>query len=93
PLEATDFVCAGLAARARLMKGLEDDASLSVAFGALDEGDEARGLELLQEAMAAESDDERRDLLRKVMVGLFTELGAESELAREHRRRLAAALS
>ncbi len=93
PLEATDFVCAGLAARARLMKAAGDDDSLSSAWEALDSGDESRGLDLLQDAVAAEGDDERRDLLRKVMVGLFTELGAESELARDHRRRLAAALS
>ncbi len=35
----------------------------------------------------------RRDLIRRVMVGIFTELGADHELAREHRRRLAAALN
>ena len=34
----------------------------------------------------------RRDLVRSVMVAIFTELGADHPLAREHRRRLAAAL-
>jgi len=93
PLEATDFVCAGLAARARLTKELaEDDSVLAPAFAALDEGDDARGLELLQEAVAAETDAEKRDLLRKVMVGVFTELGQDSELASGHRRRLASTL-
>jgi len=93
PLEATDFVCAGLAARARLTKELaEDDSVLAPAFAALDEGDDARGLELLQEAVAAETDPEKRDMLRKVMVGVFTELGQDSELVAGHRRRLASTL-
>ena len=47
----------------------------------------------LQEAIAAEPDPDRRDLIRAVMVGIFAELGADHELAREHRRRLAAALN
>src|SRR6266487_86018 len=38
-------------------------------------------------------DPERRDLLRRVMIAIFTELGPEDPLARAHRRRLAAALS
>ena len=41
----------------------------------------------------AEDDAERRDLIRRVMVAIFTELGADHELAREHRRRLSAAIS
>ncbi len=43
--------------------------------------------------MGEAGDPDRRDSLRAVMVGLFTELGADHPLAREHRRRLAAALS
>ena len=89
PLAPTDFLCAQLAARARLELG---DDPPSEAFAALDEGDYERALELLQEAVAA-ADAERRDLLRQVMVGVFTELGVDHPLAREHRRRLAAALS
>jgi thioredoxin-like negative regulator of GroEL len=46
----------------------------------------------LQEAIG-QSEGEQRDLLRRVMVGIFTELGADDPLAREHRRRLSAALS
>ena len=42
---------------------------------------------------SAEQDPDRRDLIRKVMVAIFTELGPDHELAREHRRRLAAALN
>jgi len=91
-LEATDFVCAGLAARARLTKELAEDSVLVPAFAALDEGEDARGLELLQEAVAAETDPEKRDMLRKVMVGVFTELGQDSELVAGHRRRLASTL-
>ena len=86
----TDFVAGGLAARARMELG--DDAPTE-AFAAWDEGDFERALELLQEAVGKAGDAERRDSLRAVMVGLFTELGADHPLAREHRRRLAAALS
>ena len=81
-----DFVAVGLAARARLA----DDPELAPAFEAWDEGDHARALELLQAALA---DPERRDLVRRVMVAIFTELGPEHPLAREHRRRLSAALN
>ena len=91
PLESSDFVCAGLAARARLELEGGADAPAD-AFAALDEGDSERGLELLQEAVRSASSTERRDLLRRVMVGVFTELGPDSELARTHRRRLAATL-
>jgi putative thioredoxin len=87
-LEGTpgDFVAAGLAARAHL----SDDSDLAPAFEAWDEGDHARALELLQAALA---DPERRDLVRRVMVAIFTELGPEHPLSREHRRRLSAALN
>lgn len=90
PLAHTDFVCGGLAARAQLE--LSAEGAPAEAFAALDEGDPDRGLELLQEAVAGASSAERRDLLRRVMVGVFTELGSDSELARTHRRRLATAL-
>jgi putative thioredoxin len=85
-----DFAASGLAARAALMDA--EDVGLARAFAALDEGDHESALELLQEALA-DADEERRDLLRRVMVGIFTELGPHHELARAHRRRLAAALS
>jgi putative thioredoxin len=81
-----DFVAAGLAARARLA----DDPELAPAFEAWDDGDHAGALELLQSGLA---DPERRDLVRRVMVAIFTELGPEHPLAREHRRRLSAALN
>ena len=81
-----DFVADGLAARARLA----GDPELDAAFEAWDGGDPATALEGLQAALA---DPERRDLVRRVMVAIFTELGAEHPLAREHRRRLSAALN
>src|SRR3954470_892986 len=85
PLPPNDFAAQGLRARARL--GQE----LGPAFDAWDEGDHARALELLQEAFA-DAAPEDRDAIRQVMVAIFTELGAEHPLAREHRRRLSAAL-
>ncbi len=81
-----DFVADGLAARARLA----GDPELEAAFAAWDGGDPAAALEGLQAALA---DPERQDLVRRVMVAIFTELGADDPLAREHRRRLSAALN
>ena len=83
---AGDFVADGLAARARLADG-ED---LAPAFAAWDAGDPGEALERLQDALP---DAERQDLIRRVMVAIFTELGADHPLAREHRRRLSAALN
>jgi putative thioredoxin len=88
-----DFVAAGLGARSAL--ALEDppDAKLAAAFAAWDGGDHAEALEALQQAVADADEQERKDQLRRVMVAIFTELGPESDLAREHRRRLALALT
>jgi putative thioredoxin len=83
-----DFRADGLRARAQLSAG---DGDLSAAFQAWDSGDVAAALERFQEEFAA-SEGERRDLVRQVMVAIFTELGADDPLAREHRRRLSAAL-
>jgi thioredoxin-like negative regulator of GroEL len=66
---------------------------LQEAFSAWDAGDAEPALVKLQEVLASEQDPERKDLLRRVMVAIFTELGADHPLAREHRRRLAAALN
>jgi putative thioredoxin len=90
-LEGTqgDFVADGLLARV----ALAGETGLAPAFEAWDEGDRGAALERLQEALQAEPDPERRDLIRRVMVALFTELGPDDPLAREHRRRLSAALN
>jgi putative thioredoxin len=92
-----NFEAEGLAARARLAAeiaadGATEPSALSRGFSAWDAGDLEQALESLQEALAAAEDPERRDLVRRVMVAIFTELGADHPLAREHRRRLAAAL-
>ena len=89
PLGDVDFTAAGLAARARLELAGQP---AQEAFEAWDDGDLARALELLQEEVVA-ADGDRREALRRVMVGIFTELGPDSRLAAEHRRRLAAALN
>ncbi len=81
-----DFVADGLVARAQL----QGDPELQAAFEAWDGGDPEPALERLQDALA---DPERRDLVRRVMVAIFTELGADHPLAREYRRRLSAALN
>jgi putative thioredoxin len=93
-----DFATEGLAARARLAIELGDPAAdgagtLSRGFAAWDAGDLEGALESLQEVVAETDEPERRDLLRRMMVAIFTELGADHPVAREHRRRLAAALS
>jgi putative thioredoxin len=85
-----DFAAAGLAGRAWLSRS--DDVDIEDAFEAWDAGDHATALEKLQQAFAEASDSETRDHIRQVMVAIFTELGADNELARDHRRRLATAL-
>jgi putative thioredoxin len=92
-----DFVADGLVARIELETEAATDgaspATLDRAFAAWDSGDPPGALEALQEAFAASHERETRDLIRRVMVAIFTELGADDPLAREHRRRLAAALN
>ena len=94
-----DFVAAGLLARLRLTEAANGSSApgqangrLEAAFDAWDSGDAPAALEQLQDAIATASPAER-DLLRQVMVAIFTELGADHPVAREHRRRLAAALN
>jgi putative thioredoxin len=86
-----DYVADALVARARLM--LEGDEDLDPAFEAWDDDDHERALELLQAALGDAADPERRDLIRRIMVGIFTELGTDHPLAREYRRRLSAVLN
>jgi len=91
---ASDFVADGLAARAETQAAAAGDgAAFEPAFSAWDNGNVERTLELLQQAVADLSDPEARDRIRRMMVAIFTELGADHPLAREHRRRLAAALN
>jgi putative thioredoxin len=81
------FAADGLAARIRL----EQDPELADAFAALDAGDTEQGLDALIGAIAANGDDRREDL-RRVVVGVLDDLGVEHPVARESRRKLAAAL-
>jgi putative thioredoxin len=90
-----DFVADGLAARAELSaseNGAGPD-ELREGFTAWDDGNPDQALERLQSALESEQDPARKDQLRRIMVAIFTELGADHPLAREHRRRLAAALN
>jgi putative thioredoxin len=90
-----DFIADGLAARAELSIAQNGESAddLHGAFSAWDGGDPEQALEKLQLVLSAEQDPERKDLIRRVMVAIFTELGTDHPLAREHRRRLAAALN
>jgi putative thioredoxin len=90
-----DFIADGLVARVELSQG-ENGAGadeLQEAFAAWDDGETGDALEQLQGILATEQHPERKDRLRRVMVAIFTELGTDHPLAREHRRRLAAALN
>jgi putative thioredoxin len=86
---AGSFAVDGLAARIRL----ESDPELRDAFAALDAGELQRGLDALIDAIAAANGDgERREDLRRAVVGVLDDLGVEHPLARESRRKLASAL-
>jgi putative thioredoxin len=63
---------------------------LSQAFSALDAGNREQALELLIDAIP--SANGHRDDVRRVVVAILDELGVEHPLARDARRRLAAAL-
>jgi putative thioredoxin len=58
---------------------------------AVEAGDYERAFELLLEEVAAAESD-RREQIRRLMVALFGELGAEHPLSARYRRRLASAL-
>ena len=83
-----DFQAEGIKARLRLEDAGEPD--LRDAFSALDAGDVERGIDLLLEALP--SADGSKDDIRQVVVAILDQLGVEHPLAREARRRLAAAL-
>ena len=86
-----NFSADGLLARLKLQQAEGSaDINLSEAFQALDEGDQERALDLLIGALPQA--DGAKDDIRRVVVGLLDELGPENPLARDARRRLAAAL-
>ena len=82
------FAAEGLLARLRLA----DDPALADAFTRFDAGDQHGGLDGLIAALAAEADQDRKDEIRRAVVGILDELGVEHPLARDARRKLAAAL-
>ena len=82
------FAAEGLAARIR--REQSGDPDLSEAFAALDRGDREAALDALLDAFP--SADGAKDDLRRIVVGILDELGVDNPLAREYRRRLAAAL-
>ena len=83
-----NFRADGLAARIELEREPADD--VTDAFASLDDGDLEEGLEKLLARLAARGDDAER--VRRVIVGILDELGVQHPLARESRRKLAAAL-
>ena len=86
---AGDFAAEGLAARIRLER--DQAAGVGEAFSALDAAEHERALELLIGTLQDAEDGAREDI-RRVIVAVLDELGVEHEVAREYRRRLAAAL-
>ncbi len=82
------FVAEGMAARIRLELAATPD--LSMAFAALDAGDNERALEELIEAIPSARGS--RDEIRRVVVGVLDELGLDHPLATRSRTKLASAL-
>jgi putative thioredoxin len=80
----------GLSARIKLERDAATGPHLAGAFEAQDAGDYELALDLLIDALP--SADGARDDVRRVIVGILDELGVDSPLARDSRRRLAAAL-
>jgi putative thioredoxin len=87
------FAAEGLSSRIRLEQGAAEGhgaPDLGDAFAALDGGDTERALDLLIKVISTA--DGARDDIRRIVVGILDELGVDSPLARDARRRLASAL-
>ncbi len=85
-----DAVGAGLLARAELVANPAVDPEAAAAIASLDDDPEGT-LERLIDAITG-SEPDRRDRLRRVMIGIFGERGNDDPLVQRYRRRLAAAL-
>ncbi len=83
-----NFQAEGLAARIRLEA--RDDVELGDAWSALDAGDHEKAIDVLIGALPQA--DGAKDDIRQAVVAVLDELGVEHPLARDARRRLAAAL-
>jgi putative thioredoxin len=96
-----DFGAAGIAARVQLSQaGIAPEA-----WKALDAGDRTAALDALLEALGSQDEgeeaggdppaldpDERRDLIRRAVIGILAELDPADPTARTYRRKLSAAL-
>jgi len=97
-----DFGAAGIVARVKLSQaGIAEEA-----WSALGEGDRTAALDALLDALSPNGDgtsadgagegaidpSERRDLIRKAIIGLLTDLDPSDPTARTYRRKLSAAL-
>jgi putative thioredoxin len=90
-----DFGAAGIAARVKLTAaGVAPDA-----WSSLDAGERTAALDALLEALSQNGDaaddldpDERRDLIRKAIIGVLADLDPADPVARTYRRKLSAAL-
>ncbi len=83
-----NFRADGLAARIELEKSPSPE--VTDAFVTLDDGELEDGLDKLVAVLAAKNSD--GDRVRRVLVAILDELGVEHPLARETRRKMAAAL-
>ena len=90
---AGNFAADGLVARIELEQHDGERPRIGEAFTRLDAGDTEAGLDILLEELAASDEaGEDRERLRRAIVAVLDELGVQHPLARESRRRLAAAL-
>jgi len=85
-----DAVGAGLLARAELVADPSADPEAAAVIATLDEDPEAAMEQLIEVITGSEAD--RKDRLRRVMIGIFGERGNDDPLVQRYRRRLAAAL-
>ncbi|MBS1889035.1 MAG: tetratricopeptide repeat protein [Actinobacteria bacterium] len=90
-----DFAAAGIAARVRLVAA----GVAPQAWSALDGGNRTAALDTLLESLSQNGDaagemdpTERRDLIRKAIIGVLADLDPADPTAREYRRKLSAAL-
>lgn len=89
---AGSFAADGLAARIELEQQDSEQPRVAEAFSKLDSGDTEGGLDILLDELAGDGAGDDRERLRKIIVAALDELGVQHPLARESRRRLAAAL-
>jgi putative thioredoxin len=84
-----DFAAAGIAARVKLAA----DGIAPEAWKALDAGEREVALDALLETLSQDGEDgDRRDRLRRAIIGILAELDPGDPVAREYRRKLSAAL-